>query len=256
MQVWNTKSLLILVLVTMLSACLPTNPLPSLPTDTRVPTSTATPTVVWFPATPTNTAIPTTIPTPTPEMRPGVGVLLLRDDFTDADHWLTGNTGKGTIALGLNELSLVLTMPRGYLYSVRDEPILDKFYAEITASPSLCTGMDEYGILVRYNSPVDFYRFSLSCNGQIRLDKLLGGSASSPQPWLVSTSVPTAAPSSSMIGIWVVGSEMRFFVNNEFQFNVIDRSLSSGMFGVFTRSAGETAVTVSFSDLEIYQIQQ
>jgi hypothetical protein len=250
------KPLLIVVLASMLSACLPTTPLPPLPMDTLIPTSTGTPTVVWFPATPTNTIIPTIVPTPTPELRPWVGTLLLSDDFRVADHWLIGNMGKGTIALGPNELSLVLTQPRGYLFSFRDEPTLDDFYAEITASPSLCTGMDEYGLLVRYNSPVDFYRFSLSCNGQTRLDKLLGGSASSPQPWLGSTSIPTAAPSSSRIGIWVVGSEMRFFVNNEFQFSVVDRSLPRGMLGVFTRSAGETAVTVSFSDLVVYQIQQ
>jgi hypothetical protein len=118
------------------------------------------------------------------------------------------------------------------------------------------TGLDEYGLLIRYNSPVDFYRFSLSCDGRTRLDKLVGGVASSPQPWLGSTSIPTAAPSFSRLGVWAVGSEMRFFINDEYQFSVKDPVLSRGMIGVFARSGGETAVTVSYSDLVVFQILQ
>jgi hypothetical protein len=196
------------------------------------------------------------LPSSTPEFRTGIGNIILQDNFEILDHWLTGELGKGTIAFGINELSLALTQPGGYLFSTRDEPIFDDFYAEITASPNICTGMDEYGMLIRYNSPVDFYRFSLSCGGQTRLDKLVGGVATSPQPWLGSTSVPTAAPSSSRIGVWAFGSEMRFFINDEFQFSISDRMLPGGLIGVFARSGGETAVTVSFSDLVVFKVQQ
>jgi hypothetical protein len=164
--------------------------------------------------------------------------------------------GKGTISIGSNEISLVLIQPNGYLFSIRDEPVIENFYLEITASPNICTGMDEYGMLIRYNSMVDFYRFSLSCDGRTRLDKLVGGIATSPQPWLVSSSVPTAAPSSSRIGVWVNGSEFRFFINDEFQFSINDRMLPVGTIGFFARAGGDTAVTVSFSDLVINEIQQ
>jgi hypothetical protein len=47
---------------------------------------------------------------------------------------------------------------------------------------------------------------------------------------------------------------MRFFINDEFQFSINDRILATGLIGVFARSGGETAVTVSFSDLVVYQI--
>jgi hypothetical protein len=211
--------------------------------------------VIWFPPTATNTPVPTIEATPTLDLRPEIGQILLQDPFNSMDHWQTGNPGVGTVATGVNELTLAITTPKGYLYSYRDEPILDNFYAEITASPNICTGMDEYGILFRYNSPIDFYRFSLSCNGQARLDKLVGGTASSPQPWLKSISVPAAAPSTSRIGVWALGSELRFFVNDTFQFRVEDRILHQGLLGVFARSAGENAVTVSFSNLTIYQVR-
>jgi len=244
------------LMAAFLSACFPTTQLEPLPTVTPTPTGTATPTVIWFPPTSTYTPIPNIIPTGTQEFHPGIGAILFEDDFRTDSSWLTGNMGKGTIALGMNELSLALNQPRGYLYSFRDEPTFDNFFTEITASPSLCTGLDEYGIIFRYNSPADFYRFSLSCNGQTRLDKLLGGIASSPQPWMGSASVPTAAPSRSKLGIWTLGSELRFFINDEFQFSVNDRSLTRGLIGVFVRSGGETAVTVHFSDLIVYQLEQ
>jgi hypothetical protein len=246
----------LLALAQILNACLPTAPILATPTHTQVPPQAPTSTIVWFPPTLTVSPNPTIVLTSTPELRPGIGSILTSDNFKFSDHWQVGNLGKGTIAQGIQELSLVVTQPKGYLFTIRDEPIYDNFYAEITAAPSLCIGLDEYGLLIRYNSPVDFYRFSLSCDGQTRLDKLVGGAASSPQPWLGSTSIPTAAPSHSRLGVWAVGNEMRFFINDQYQFTVNDPALLKGMIGIFVRSGGETAVTVSFSELVVYQVLQ
>jgi len=243
----------ILFLLTINSACSPASP-SSTPEKTIIPTVIQTPTEIWFPATATSSPIPEVIPSTTPDFHPGVGKKIIDEDFQNSDHWITGSTGQGTIAITNNEISLAITQPRGYLASFRDGPIFNDFYAEIMAAPSLCAGTDEYGLLIRYNSPVDFYRFSLSCDGRTRLDKLSGGTASSPQPWLVSASIPSAAPSFSKIGVWVLGKEMRFFINDEYQFTVNDPTIPAGLIGVFTRSGGENAVTVSFSDLVVYEI--
>lgn len=189
-------------------------------------------------------------------MRPGVGDLIFEDDFNSAGTWLLGESAKGTVAMGMNELTIAIIQPKAYLSSTRNEPIFGNFYAEISASPNLCAGLDEYGLLFRVRSLGDFYRYSLSCDGQIRLDRVVGGTAGSPQPWMMSASVPRGAPSSSRLGVWAVGRELRFFVNNEFQFAVSDSYHGSGSLGVFGRSAGENAVTVSFSDLRVYQIGQ
>ena len=188
------------------------------------------------------------------DWRPGVGATLLVDNFNTTGHWSTGTRNQGTVAQGTGELSIVITRPKGYLYSVRNEPDLSNFYAEITTSPNLCHGKDEYGLLFRYQSPSDFYRYSLSCDGFIRLDRVVGGVATSPQPWMASASVPKGAPSFSKIAVWVAGNEMRFFVDDEYQFSIRDRGLSNGLIGVFARSAGENAVTVLFSNLIIWEL--
>ncbi len=238
----------------VLGACLPTTPLPPFPTPTPTTSPTATPTVQWFPPTLTPTPLPTILPSPTVEWRPGVGATLLVETFNTTGHWSTGTKSQGTIAQGAGELSIVITQPKGYLYSVRDEPDLVNFYAEITASPTMCNGKDEYGFLFRYQSPADFYRFSLSFDGFVRLDRVVDGVATSPQPWLASASVPKGAPSLSRIAVWVVGREMRFFIDDEFQFSVSDRGLSNGVIGVFARSAGENAVTILFSNLVLWEV--
>lgn len=245
-----------LLVTGLLAGCAPPTLIPATPTATLIPSETPTPTVVWFPPTATKTPVPKVEPTATLEMRPNVGELIFEDDFSSQGAWLLGQSAKGTVAMGQNELSMVIVQPKAYLFSTRTEPTFGNFYAEINASPNLCTGLDEYGLLFRTRSIGDFYRYSLSCDGQVRLDRVVGGTAGSPQPWLVSASVPRGAPSNSRLGVWAVGRELRFFINGAFQFSVSDSYHGSGILGVFARSAGENAVTVSFSDLKVYQIGQ
>jgi len=215
---------------------------------------TITPTIVWFPPTATYTPFPTPIITPTEDMRPNIGRTLLEEDFSSQNGWTLTHSEAGSVAYGKNELTIAIGETNAYLFSVRSEPSFSDFYLEITAEPNLCKDLDEYGVLFRISPTIDYYRFSLSCNGQVRLDRVSGGQASSPQPWIMSGSVPPGAPSSSRLGIAVVGAEMRFFVNGQFQFLIKDPLLTSGGVGVFARSTSNKAVTVNFSDLIVYEV--
>ncbi len=226
--------------------------------NTSTPTQTVTPTatIEWFPPTATPTLVPTVPITPTPDYHPNLGEIILRDDFSNPGSWTFEQTSSGNVSLGVNELTIAIAEPKAYAFSIRQEPILGDFYLELTASPMLCQAEDQYGILIRFSSPVDFYRYSLSCDGRVRLDRIVQGTASSPQPWTISGSVPPGAPITSRLAVWAQGSEMRFFINDQHQFTVTDPLLISGNLGVFARSMGETAVTVNFSDLIVRQINQ
>ena len=211
------------LLIILCSACTTAPTTVFLPTYTlRPPTATVTPTIVWFPPTATPTTFPTPIITPTVDMRPNIGRILFEDDFTDPNAWTLNQSESGSVALGKNELTIAIGETNAYLFSVREEPIFTDFYLEITAETSLCRDLDEYGVLFRVSPTIDYYRFSLSCNGQVRLDRIRDGQASSPQPWLLSGSVPPGAPSSSRLGISAVGTEMSFFVNGQYQFSIHD----------------------------------
>jgi len=241
-----------------LSACMPGEIPPPVFENTLTPSQTSIPTatIEWVPASATPTMVSTSPRTPTPEYRPDVGVVLLSDDFSDPGSWTLGKSSSGNIALGINELTIAIAEPKAYDYSVRQEPILGDFYLEITTSPTLCQGEDQYGILLRMSSPSDFYRYALSCDGRVRLDRIVQGTATSPQPWTNSGAVPPGAPIRSRLGVWARGNEMRFFINDQYQFTITDPLLQSGNLGVFARSMGETAVTVNFSDLIVRHLEQ
>jgi hypothetical protein len=246
------------VLVFLLSACAP-SPIPPLQIeDTPTPTITSspTPTVEWFPATPTPTGVPTIASTPTPERTQEVGEIIFTDDFSEPEFWLLGPTSTGNISLGINEITIAIAEPGGYDYSVRKEPPLGDFHIEITTSATLCMGEDQYGLLLRMSSPGSFYRYALSCDGRVRLDKVVHGTATSPQPWLQNNSLPPGAPLPARLGVRLQGEEMLFFVNDQYQFTVKDPAIQIGNIGVFARSLGENAVTVNFSELIVRQVIQ
>ena len=249
--------LLSIIFLAALAACLPiSTPRPPLASSTPLPpTITSTATTVWFPPTPTYTPLPTTTIsiTPTLDTSPKYGNLILADDFNEPGLWSTGKVPAGSIAIGANELTLAVSGEKGYLFSLRQGTRLDNFYAELTASPSICRSEDEYGLLLRVSPSLDFLRFSFSCDGHARVDRYFNGQASSPQPPIMSGSVPPGAPSSSRMSVLAKGKELQFYANGKFLFSVKDPNLLIGGLGVFVRAAGQEPVTVNFSDLAVYE---
>jgi hypothetical protein len=242
---------LLLAMTLLTVACLPVNLVQ--PTETPSPTRTATPTetIVWFPpsATATQAFVPTY--TGTAEMNPGVDRTILEDDFSDEEVWDIATSDSGSATIHRNRLTLAV-QPGYYLASMRREFPLSDFYAEITARPSLCRGDDNYGLVVR-GVGSSFYRFVLACNGQIRAERITGGTRLPLQEPVPSGDAP-GAPGEVRMGIWAVGNEMRLFLNERYQFTVVDPSFPTGALGVFVRSTGETPVTVTFSDLAVYEV--
>jgi len=232
-------------------ACLPLGSIPSTATPLPADTATPTPTIIWFPssATPTLLTVPTY--TGTPEMGPGIGASTLRDEFSDDSVWDTAASDNGSATINRNRLTLAV-QPGYYLSSMRRQVSLSDFYAEITARPSLCRGEDNYGIIVRGVGSY-FYRFVLTCDHEIRAERVNGGTKLTLHEPVPSGDAP-GAPGEVRIGVWAVGNEMRLFLNERYQFSVSDPSFPSGAFGVYVRSMGDTPVTVLFSDLEVYEV--
>lgn len=234
-----------------LLACMPVNL--AEPTETPVPSETATPTptIVWFPPSATATQLSVPTYTGTPDMSPGIGRVIREDDFSDEEVWDVAVSDSGSATISRNRLTLVVKSSY-YLASMRRELPLSDFYAEITARPSLCRGEDNYGLVVR-GVGSSFYRFVLACDGMIRAERISGGTRSPLQEPIPSGDAP-GAPGEVRMGIWAVGSEMRLFLNGRYQFSVVEPSFPSGALGVFVRSTGETPVTVTFSDLAVYEV--
>lgn len=244
-------------LAVLLSACgLPTPTLfPTYTPTLPVPSLTPTTTPVWFPATSTFTPRPTiTPPASTPDPRPGIGQLILEDNFDDPTTWSSLAAENGSAAFGKSELTLITRSKRIYVYSVRSTPQFANFYAEITANPVFCRGLDEYGLLIRTTSASNTYRFSVSCDGQARLDRIYEGQASAIITWQFSPGIPPGGPSLVRLSVWASGDAMRFFINDNQLFEGRDPKLRAGNLGVFIRSASDETLTVNFSQLKVYEL--
>lgn len=224
-----------------------------LPTGTSTDTPTVTMTIQWFPATSTPTPRPTRTLQSTLDLRPGVVSVLLEDDFNDPAVWALSQSQEGNVALANQRLSLAVSSPGGSLSSLREAPILEDFYIEISASPNLCRELDSYGLILRAGEEAQ-YRYAVSCGGMLRFEEVSGRRVNVLQEWTPSGQVPMGAPSRLRLGVWAYGDEMRFFVGDTYQFSVQRLAHLQGQIGVFARSEGATAVTVSFSDLLIYSL--
>ncbi len=246
-------ALLAAFLITALaSACVPIKPASTPEPTVELPS--ATPSIAWFPATNTPTSFIILTRTATLEPLEGVEGVLFTDDFSDPALWNTSDSGDASAQVEADRLTLALTSGRMSITSLRSEPVLTNFYAEVTASTSLCRGSDQFGVLFRAIPGDSYYRFVLACDGRVRLERVLGGAGAILQNWAASSDAPPGAPGEVRIGVWAAGGELRLFLNGHLQFSQRDPVLPTGTLGFFAYADGETPVIVSFSDLEVRSV--
>jgi hypothetical protein len=251
------KRILILLLTAcglVLTSCSNLN---LMPTGTPAPffTATPTPTIIWFPPTTTSTVFPTQPPTQTEEYHPGIGDLIFTDSFDQLNLWDTASSAQASASLMRNRLILSISGSGPLsIISMRNQPVVGDFYAQAMADISLCNNKDQYGMLFRASGNENYYRFTVNCNGQSRLERVRAGETYPLLDWLSSGDAPTGAPAQVKMGVWTVGREMRVFLNDHYQFSTFDPVFSSGTLGFFIFASGQTPVTVSFSDMSVYSV--
>jgi len=251
--------LLILTGLVFLSACDLVPPEATLtPTFTPTQTETPTPTIDWFPATPTPTLPVLPSPTPQPtfeDTRTGIGERLVDDDFTNETLWEIRQSPAGNAAFGAQNLTLAIARSETSLISRSQHNLPEDFYLEITLQTSLCQPNDQTGILFWQLSEVDFYRLLIDCAGQIRLEVIQGGQTTVIQDWESGRRVQPGAPAANRLGVWVSRGLLHLYINDAFQFEQRIATNRSGGLGVFARTIAGIAMTVRFSDLQIYRVE-
>ena len=251
--------LFILAGVLILSGCdfLPEEPTIT-PTLTATQTATPTPTIDWFPATPTPSLQPLPSPTPQPtleDLREGITERLINDDFTDETLWETRQSPVGNVTFGIQNLTLAIARPNTSLISVSQHELPQDFYLELTLQTSLCQPSDLVGVLFWHQSEGDFYRLLLDCAGRVRLELIQAGQASVLQDWEYAQRVQPGAPAANRLGLWVSDGQFQLYINDAYQFSrTVDANRSGGL-GVYARATSSNAMTVRFSDLQIYQVE-
>ena len=241
------------VLSVLLAACASPQGMESTPTTppTELP---PTATVIWFPATATPTPFPTRGVTPTPEMLTGIGPLAFEDDFSNPSAWESLQRPSGQVAIAPGELAISLSGTNGYLFSLRNDPQLADYYLETSLQSNLCAPGDSFGMLLRASTFQDYYRWSINCDGYQRVERIRAGNVTVLQDWTPSAQVLPGAPQVFRLGLLADGGELRFFVEDAYQFSVRDGAFPAGGVGFFARSSGDSPVSVSLRDLQFFSL--
>ena len=255
--------LFLLIGIFLLAACAAPGE-PALPLDLVTVTSTPsgpegtpTATIDWFPQADTPTPFSTPIASPTVEELPGRGAQTFSDDFSDPQPWQSAKTagdGGNNVIVNRNRLTIAINVPPAYVFSLHKGLLLKDFYAEVVVNVNRCSAGDTYGMLFRTVDNEDSYRYTLGCNGQVRVERLKANTVVPLQNWLPSADAPIAAPAKVTMGIWVAGVEMRFFLNGRYQFNVIDPVFHIGTLSMFSTGSSPNGLNVSFSELTVNEV--
>jgi hypothetical protein len=189
------------------------------------------------------------------EYQPGKGVLIFSDSFDQPEMWSTASSPQASATVTRNRLILSINEPGPLsIISLRSQPTVGDFYAEALADISLCSGKDQYGMIYRDAYGGNYYRFTLNCNGQLRLERVRGGETYLLSEWVSSGDAPSGAPAQARLGVWAVGREMRVFLNDHYQFSQLDPVFSNGTIGFYIYASGQTPVTISFSELSVHSV--
>lgn len=225
------------------------------PTTIPQGTTTAASTeIVWFPATMTQPPAARVTREPTPERKPGVGELVVEDDMTSSTHWNAVADGNAPATVSEKGLTISAQPGGAGVVSLHRSAVFDDMYIEVTARTNLCRDRDAYGIVFRAPNDVAHYRFVSVCDGTAAAARVSLGGPRVLQPPTASADVPLGAPGEVRLGVWALGSDLRFFLNDRYQFTVTDSNYAAGGVGVFVQAGGQTPAVVTFSDMAIFRL--
>jgi hypothetical protein len=171
--------------------------------------------------------------------------VLFLDDFTQDLGWTLGSGPGGAISRLPGRLVLALHNPGGMLSSLGPAPVAADFYLEAELRTELCGQEDEFGLMVRVLPNSDHYRFSLTCDGQARVSRFLGGQEAALAPLTPAPAALAGAPAVNRLAVWAQGDQFRFLVNEVEVFALRDGSIPRGGIGLAIRSRRSPQITVS-----------
>jgi hypothetical protein len=226
-------------------------------------TSTATPTLSPQPSRPppfptalaSATLTPPPSATPTPDISTGLGEVLFQDDFAQDRGWTLRSGQGGAVSLLPGRLVVAVHNPGAMLFSLSPAPAAADFYLEAELRTELCGQEDEFGLMVRVLPNLDYYLFSLTCDGQARVSRFVSGQEAALVPLAHTGAALPGAPAVNRLAVWAQGDQFRFLVNEVEVFSLREASLPSGGFGLAARSRRSPQVTVSLLSFSLRALQ-
>jgi hypothetical protein len=181
--------------------------------------------------------------------------LLYQDDFSagNAGRWQTEGDELGSAEVNNEQLVIDVAAPNTLQYSTLEEPQFADFDLEI--SGVLLDGSDDstYGVLLRMQSPTEFYRFEIMGDGHYIVERLNndGTWTRFVDDWQSSEAIQVGLNANNRLRVIADGPAMAFYVNGELLQEIEDSTYLAGNIALDAGTYGHPKTRVAFDDLMI-----
>ncbi len=211
------------------------------------------PPTLQFTTTPTVTDAPT-VTSVASDPRDKLGKPNWKDSFVNGDNWPLFNDDHVTMKIRNGQLQMSSTNADKWNSWMLTTQSLANFYLEGTANPGECSGLDHYGLMVRAPDENQGYLYAFSCNGQYSLTKWNGKFSVRLVEWTQSDLIQAGPDKSNRLGIMAQGSKLSLYANGNLLTEVVDSSYPMGGFGMFVGAVETAGFTVTFDQLEYWEL--
>lgn len=170
------------------------------------------------------------------------------EDFSSPGSWRTESDAAAEVTVQDEVLRVYVAVPNQLAWAMAEKDLGD---LHLTVEASQVGGPDdnEYGVLVRYQDPGNFYRFSISGDGYFLVAKSVDGEL---EP-LGSNWTPSEAihqgQATNVLDVICEGDTMTFQVNGQQLAQVTDGEFAHGDVGLYAGTFYEGGVEIYFDNL-------
>lgn len=245
----------LIAVAALAASCTPAQSTPTPPAPSA--TATASPTFAFPTIQPTRTSTPAPTPSPAAPLLEDLGDPLYQTEFLAADGWDLGSDLTGATSILNGALSLVINRPNSLRLALSPASPVGDFYLQAYLRPHVCTDEDEFGLVFRHQPNGDHYRVTITCDGGVRIRRVVRGAQRALLPDLEGSAAVFAGPlAENKLAVLAVGREFQVLINDIQVLQASDAELISGAVGIAAESDETGQTTILAERLSLYQAGQ
>jgi len=187
----------------------------------------------------------------------GAGDLLYGTDFEQADGWSLGRDAFGVVSLLDGALAIVLPQPSLSRVTRSPAPAARDVVIDSLIQAAVCQGSSEFGLAFRLTPEGDHLRFTITCDGGLRLRRVTSGVSSALIPFRErEPAVMAGAPAENRLTVRASGNQLLLYVNNSLVLQTVDATPLVGGVGLAAASGTQGQTTVLFLELNVWSLPE
>jgi hypothetical protein len=172
------------------------------------------------------------------------------EDFSSPGTWKTESDAAAEVTVQDEVLRIHVAVPNQLAWATAEKDLRD-FHLTVDATQVAGPDDNEYGVLVRYQDPGNFYRFSISGDGYFLVAKSVDGELETlGSNWTPSDAIDQGQATNTL-DVICAGDTLTFQVNGQQIAQVTDDEFAHGDVGLYAGTFYEGGVEVHFDNLRV-----